>query len=183
MAIYRKYTEWGRRISIGKGETYCPKCNGRGCKIAAIKNGSYKSTIKSPCGFCRGYGKADWIQIATNQPRVDPPPGNLYFDYLKNHFEEYAATWIAKEIDKEIINSLITSGQVATRIFYRMMKNYAKSARVVVVTANQSQARDLYKCARAVMEKAIEIGSKERKELTHPLDTTLQIQVIKTRQS
>ena len=86
MAIHRKFTEWGRRIEIGKGDMYCPKCQGRGCKLATIKIGNYKSTIKTPCGFCQGYGKSDWIQTATNEPRVQGPPGNLFYNHLQNHF-------------------------------------------------------------------------------------------------
>lgn len=183
MAIYRKYTDWGRRIDIEKGEVYCPQCQGRGCKLATIKNGSYKSTIKNPCGFCQGYGKADWVQIATNEPRIDPPPGNMYIEYLKNHFSEYAAICIAREIDKEILNSLLISGQVATRMFYGMMKNYAKSVGVAVVTANQIKRMDLSKCVTNALEKAIETGSKEPKDQKINMDTSFHIQVIKACQS
>jgi len=39
MTIYRKYTEWGRRINIEKGETYCPKCDGRGCMFGSTSVG------------------------------------------------------------------------------------------------------------------------------------------------
>ncbi len=112
MAIHRKYTEWGRLIDIGEGEAYCPKCNGKGCKLktGTTSNDGYNAIIKMPCGFCQGYGKTDWIQMATNEPRITPPEESL--DYLKNNlsfnrlnFMEFAALYLAKQIDKEIIKT------------------------------------------------------------------------------
>jgi len=78
MAIHRKYTDWGDRIEIGEGEMYCPECEGKGCKFGTISNGRYKITTKILCGFCQGYGKTDWIQVATNEPRVSPLQGIIY---------------------------------------------------------------------------------------------------------
>lgn len=137
MKIYRKYTVWGRRINIGKGEMYCPRCNGRGCMFGTISTGS----LKTPCGFCQGDGKTDWIQIATNEPKIQPPPQE-YINYLKNNFEEYVALCLTKDIDNEIMNSLITSGMEVTAISLKMMKEYAKSVGDVVVTANQAAFTD-----------------------------------------
>lgn len=137
MKIYRKFTLWGRRIIIEEGEMYCPKCNGRGCMFGKSPAG----IIKIPCGFCRGYGKADWIQVATNEPKMQPPPGE-YINYLNNNLEEQAAIWLANEIDNEILNSLITSGMEPKDFILKMMKEYAKSVGVVVVTAKQEVATD-----------------------------------------
>jgi len=132
MTIYRKYTEWGNRINIGKGEAYCPRCNGRGC----VYNPS-AGRIKIPCGFCRGHGKVDWIQIAINEPTIQSYP-QAYINYIKNNFfEEYAALWLAKDIDKEIMNSLITFGMEPVNTFFKVMKVYAKIVKVVVVTGKQ----------------------------------------------
>jgi len=151
MAIYRKYTEWGRRISIGKGETYCPKCEGKGCKFGTISTGSIKTIMKIPCGFCQGWGKADWIQIATDRPAVLPPPGE-YINYLKSNFAEYAALWIRTQIDQEILDSLTTSGMLLYRVTYEILKIYAKSAGVTVVTTMQRKA------GMALLKGVIDVG-------------------------
>jgi len=163
MAIYRKFTEWGRRINIGQGESYCPECKGKGCKFGTILNGNYKSTIKTPCGFCQGYGKTDWIQTATNEPRVSPPPGE-YINYLKNSFAEFAALWIEKEIDNEILKSLLTSGRVTNLVRYEMMKQFAMTVGVTVVTASQVQQTVLLDVAGNAMVKALTTGSIKLKE-------------------
>ncbi len=179
--IYRKYTDYGRRIDIDIGETYCPECQGRGSKFATISTGVYRQVIRTPCGYCQGYGKTDWIQNATGEPKVGPPI--MDFNYLQNQFVEHAAECLRKEIDQRILDSLITFGRVANRIFYEMMKNLAKNAGVAVVTAKQSQAMDLFKCVPDVTERVISIGSKKQKELKPTSDTSLHIQVIKARQS
>lgn len=147
MAIHRKFTEWGRRIDIGIGEVYCPECQGKGTKFKSNSNGNW--TIKTPCGFCKGYGKTDWIQIATNEPRDSPPVGE-YINYLKNNLAEFGAQCIAKEIDKEILKSLSTYGQAKTHVHYEMMKQFAKTAKVTVVTARQAQRTVLLDAAAIV---------------------------------
>lgn len=163
MAIYRKYTEWGRRINIGDGETYCPKCLGRGSMFGIISNGFLKTTIKTPCGFCQGWGKADWIQIAADRYAVLPPPGE-YISYLKDNFAEFAALWIRKEIDKDILSSLKTSGtELHLRISYEILKQYAKNAGVTVVTTTQRMAPASLKCVVDAGVRGILIGSTELK--------------------
>lgn len=154
MAIYRKYTEWGRLIDIGEGETYCPKCNGKGCKIGTISNGAI---IKIPCGFCQGYGKTDWIQTATNEPRIAPAPEE-YINHLQNNFMEFTSLWLAKRIDKEILDSLTTSGQARSLMSYDLMKRYAMSAKATVVTATQAKVKDSFKCVQDVRATDIVIG-------------------------
>ena len=182
MAIHRKYTVWGRQIDIGEGEVYCPECKGKGCKFGTISDGNYKSTIKTPCGFCQGYGKSDWIQIATNEPRVSPPPGE-YMKYLKNNFAEFAALWITKEIDKEILDSLITSGRIMQLVSYEILKEYAKNAGVAVVTATQMVNPVLLRDVIYAGVEVILTGSILLKEqLKKNTATSSHVQVIKSRQ-
>jgi len=134
--IYRKFTKWGKRIEFDEGERYCPECNGRGCKFGVIRSGSYTQVTKTPCGYCRGCGKTDWIQDATGSPSIAPPPVES-IEYMKNNIGAFAALWLRDSIDKEILDSLTTSGLGANLIHYEMMKLVAKDAGVVVVTASQ----------------------------------------------
>ena len=136
MAIYRKHTLLGRKLEFEEGERHCPECGGRGSKIGGIKSGNYTLAVKTVCGYCQGCGKTDWIQDATGIPRVDPPPEES-IQYMKDNLGAFAALWLRKEIDKEIINSLITSGLGASAIHYEMMKQLAKNVGVAVVTASQ----------------------------------------------
>jgi len=182
MAIYRKYTVWGRHIDIGEGETYCPECKGRGCKIRNISSGKYQPTIKTPCGFCQGYGKSDWIQIATNKARVSPPP-RQYINYLKNNFMEFAALWIKTKVDQEILDSLITSGRVMQPVRYEILKEYAKHAGDVVVTTTQRMPPVLLRDVMHARAEVILTGSIGLKEqLKKNTATSLRTQVIKSRQ-
>ena len=183
MAIYRKYTEWGRHINIGEGETYCPECNGRGCKFGNISIGSgYKSTVKIPCGFCQGYGKTDWIQIATNEPRISPPP-EQYINYLKNNFAEFAALWITQKIDNDILKSLIISGRESQTLSYNLLKLYAKTAGVVVVTTTQRMpAASLNAVIHAGVEGILTGFTRPKEKLKNSIATSLDIQLIKSRQ-
>jgi len=76
---------------------------------------------KTPCGFCRGDGKTDWIQIETNEPKIQQLPRE-YTNYLNKNIEEYMALCIAQEIDTEILKSLITSGMEPKGMCLQMMK-------------------------------------------------------------